>query len=99
MARAYADTIAVQNCGEVGRVHLPVGEGNHASAMIAWSEDRHPLDLRQFLNREPRKLLLMLGHAVHTEVLQVTDRRGEPDGALHVRSSAFELVGHLVPRR
>src|SRR6267143_6572165 len=97
VAGPNTDAVAVQDRRQVVGVNVTVRERHDAGSVVARSIDRDALDLRQALDSQAGELLLVRGDLVQSQLLEIGDGGAEPDGGLHVRSPAFELVGDLVP--
>src|ERR1041385_9159556 len=82
---ADADAVAIQNRGEIVRMDVAVREWNDPRAVVAGAVHGNPLDLTESLYGDPGELLLVLCNAVEAELLEIRDRRAEPDRCLHVR--------------
>src|SRR5437879_4761931 len=99
MTRANADAVAIEDRRQIVGMNVAVREWNDAGPMVAWSVDGHALDLGEPLNGDPGKRGLVLGNAVHPQLLQVSDRSTEADRRFDVRRPTLELVRDLVPGR
>ncbi len=99
MARANTDAVLIQDRCEIVRVNVAVREWNDAGAVILRSVDRDAFDLGKPLDRRAGEFLLVRGHLVHPELLEIGDRGRQPDCSLHVGRPALELMGDLVPGR
>src|SRR6266516_1029509 len=80
MASANTDTVLVQDGCQVVRVNVAVCEWNDAGAVTARSVDRDTFDLGEPLDRQAGELLLVLGHLVHSQLLEIGDSGAQPDG-------------------
>src|SRR5438105_9018718 len=99
MPGANADSIAIEDRRQIVRMNVAVREWNDARPMVSWSVDGDALDLREPFDRDPRQRGLVLGDPLHSQLVQIGDRGGEPDCRLHVGRPTFELVRDLVPGR
>ena len=101
VAGAHADVLAVEELGDVVRVHAVDLEGDHAAARVGVgrAETRDAGDLGEPLERVGGQLALVCADALHAERGEVVDGGAEPDGLGDRRRAGLELPRQLVPGR
>src|SRR5262249_28447072 len=99
MAGADGDALGVEQRGDVVRVQALDGERHHGPAVDGHGRAVHrdPGDSSKALERLARERPLVLADSLHAELLQVFDRRSQPDRLGDRRCARLEPPGKVVP--
>src|SRR5919201_965173 len=99
MTGAHGDALRVEGGGDVVGMPAVDRERDDGGTLASRAVDPHSRDRAQHLHRLQGKRLLVLAHTLHAELLEILDRRGEPDGLGDRRRAGLESPGQIVPRR
>src|SRR5262245_43570184 len=93
------DAFSVEQRGDVVWVQALDGERHHGPAVDGhgWAVHRYPGDSSEALERLAGERPLVLTDSIHAELLQIFDRRGQPDRLGDRRRARLEPPGKVVP--
>src|SRR4030095_14847751 len=98
VAARRCDPLPVKDRADVVRVNAFDHEGKYRGFFFGGADNLEPGDLGQGFGSIEQELVLVGGNLVHTDRVEVIDRRAESDAARDIGRTGFELVGEVVVR-